>query len=242
LSPLKREPVHERLDRILGIVSARPSWTALEIAEEVGISLRTARRDLLRLRARGVVVDSTPGRGGGIRVPIRSGVGRVPLDYREALDLVVALALAETLRSPLLLGSVRRVRQKISSAFPTEERTRLSAVRRRILMGPTSPNIAASFKPPRSSVLDALHEAFFELRRLELEYVTQGNTTRRIIEPHYFLLSWPAWYLLVFDHLRNAVRTLRVDRIVSAQVLAAPFRLRASEGMLSHLSDRFVAI
>jgi hypothetical protein len=61
-------------------------------------------------------------------VPYGSGMERATLDYREALDLVVALALTESLRSPLLLASVRRVRQQISSAFRTEERSRPSAV------------------------------------------------------------------------------------------------------------------
>ncbi len=64
----------------------------------------------------------------------------------------------------------------------------------------------------------------------------------RIVEPHYLLLSWPAWYLLVWDHLRGAVRMLRVDRIESASVQAATFQVRNSESMLATLGDIFAAL
>jgi predicted DNA-binding transcriptional regulator YafY len=60
-----------------------------------------------------------------------------------------------------------------------------------------------------------------------------------VVEPHYLLLSWPAWYLLVWDHLREAVRMLRVDRIESARVTEATFRVRSSESMVLSLGDVF---
>nr|WP_301340590.1 WYL domain-containing protein [Myxococcus xanthus] len=69
-----------------------------------------------------------------------------------------------------------------------------------------------------------------------------GQRTVRIVEPHYLLLSWPAWYLLVWDHLRGAVRMLRVDRIESASVQAATFQVRNSESMLATLGDIFAAL
>jgi len=66
-----REPVIDRLDRTLGLLASRPSWTASELAEALGVCLRTVRRDLSRLAARGVPIESEPGRGGGVRVPPR---------------------------------------------------------------------------------------------------------------------------------------------------------------------------
>ncbi|QSQ13989.1 helix-turn-helix transcriptional regulator [Myxococcus landrumensis] len=239
---MKREPVIDRLDRVLGLLASRPSWTAPELAKELGVCVRTVRRDLSRLEARGVPIESDAGRGGGVRVPPRTGLGRVQLDAHEVLDLLLALALAEQLRSPLLLSTLKGLRQKLATSFPPEDRARVSGLRRRILVGPSSKNIAATWKPPKAAVLRPIQEAFFEQRALELTYRTNDVSTVRVVEPHYLLLSWPAWFLLVWDHLRGAVRMLRVDRIESTRITASTFRIRSSEAMLASLGDIFSAL
>ncbi len=237
-----REPVIDRLDRALGLLASRPSWTARELAEALGVGVRTVRRDLIRLAQRGVIVESERGRGGGVRVPARSGLGRVQLDAQELLDLLLSLAIAERLRSPLLLSTVGGLRQKLAAAFPPEERARVSALRRRILIGPTSHNITASWQAPRPAVLRPIQEAFLLQRALQLTYRAAGRRTVRVVEPHYLLLSWPAWYLLVWDHLRDAVRALRLDRIEAASVTDATFRVRGADSMIATLGDHFTAL
>lgn len=237
-----REPVLDRLDRLRGVLASRPSWTAAELAEELGVSLRTMRRDLARLGARGVPIESSPGRGGGVRVPARTGLGRVQLDVDETLDLLLALAIAEQLRSPLFLGTPKRLRQKLAAAFPAEERARVAALRRRILVGPTSRAITESWKPPRASVLRPVQQAFLEQRTLALTYVTEGARTERTVEPQMILSNWPAWYLLVWDRLRDDTRVLRLDRIAAAQVLDETFRLRDVATMTSRIGNVFAAV
>lgn len=239
---MTREPLTDRLDRTLGLLASRPSWTARELAEELGVCLRTVRRDLSRLAARGVAIESERGRGGGVRVPARSGLGRVQLDAEELIDLLLSLAIAERLRSPLLLSTVGGLRQKLAAAFPPEERARISALRRRILVGPTSGTITASWKTPRPAVLRPIQEAFFHQRALELTYRANERRTVRLVEPHYLLLSWPAWYLLVWDHLRDAVRALRVDRIEAAEVTDSTFRVRSADSMVATLGDIFAKL
>ncbi len=230
---MKRESVADRLDRILGLLASRPSWKAGDLADALGVCVRTVRRDLVRLQSRGVVVESDVGRGGGVRVPPRSGVGRVQLNVTEVLDLLLALALAERLRSPLLLSTLGPLRQKLAAAFPPEERAKVSELRRRILVGPTSRNIAQSWQAPKPAVARAVHEAFVGRRCLELTYRAGDQQTQRVVEPHYLMVSWPAWYLLAWDYLRQAVRALRVDRIEAARVTEAPFRLRPTEPMVA---------
>jgi predicted DNA-binding transcriptional regulator YafY len=229
---LKREPVTDRLDRLTGLLASRPSWTAPQLAEELGVCLRTVRRDLARLGARGVPIHSEPGRGGGLRTPARTGLGRVQLNTQEMLDLLLALAITEQLHSPLLLATVRGLRQKIAASFPAAERARASQLRKRILVGPSTQNIASSWQQPRAAVLQPIQEAFFTQQTLQLKYRTQDSRTTRTVEPHYLLSSWPAWYLIVWDHLRSGVRALRLDRIESAQLAGTPFRLREAEAML----------
>jgi predicted DNA-binding transcriptional regulator YafY len=230
----------ERLDRVLGLLTSRPVWTAPELAREVGVSVRTLRRDLGRLRARGVPVDADAGRGGGLRVPARVGLGRLVLDRQETLDLLLALAVAEALSSPILLASVRAVRQKIAAAFPADERRRVSALRRRVLVGPpASSGVRAVYGVPRSAVLQPVQTAFLEMRRLEVTCDGGQGATRRLVEPHYLLSSWPAWYLVTWDLLRGAARTFRLDRIQSAVATEAVFALRPPEELMTQAGRTF---
>lgn len=246
MAPLKRvtpEPVSERLDRLLGLLASHQNSTGPALAAELGISLRTLRRDMARLAARGVPVEAQRGRGGGMRVPARVGLGRLQLDHREAVDLLLALAIGERLRSPLLLSSLKGLRQKIGMAFPAEERIRVGRLRRRILhAAPASPRISESWVSPRPGVLGPIQDGFLEQRAIEVEYQTVRERTTRVVEPHYLLLAWPAWYLLVWDHLRNAVRTLRLDRIESARLTDRPFKLRDADAMMVVARDLFVAL
>jgi predicted DNA-binding transcriptional regulator YafY len=235
--------VSERLDRLLGVLASHEHSTGRALAVELGVSLRTLRRDLARLAARGVVIEAERGRGGGVRVAARVGLGRLQLDHREALDLLLALAIGERIRSPLLLSSLKGLRQKITMAFPPGERLRVSRLRRRILHAPpASHRIAESLTTPRRAVLGPVQDGFFKQRAIEIEYGSARERTTRVVEPHYLLLAWPAWYLLVWDHLRDAIRTLRLDRIESARLTDRTFQLRDADAMMLVARDLFAPV
>lgn len=234
--------VADRSDRLLGLLASRPSWTAPDLAAELGVSLRTIRRDLVRLRDRGVALSAESGRGGGVRAPARSGLGRLLLDHGEVVDLLLSLAIAERLGSPLLLENVRKIRQKIASAFPAEDRARIAELRRRVLVGPpVSAEVAATFSRPRRQIVAPLQEGFFERRVIEMTYAGKERSARTI-EPQYLMTSFPGFYLFAWDTGRDAARTFRVDRIESVVVTKARFRLRDPSTMTSQYGKAFVAI
>ncbi|WP_338274050.1 helix-turn-helix transcriptional regulator [Corallococcus caeni] len=237
------ENVSERLDRLLGLLASQRSWNGPGLAAELGVSLRTLRRDMAQLVARGVPIEAERGRGGGVRVPARVGLGGLQLNHREAIDLLLALAIGERMRSPLLLSSLKGLRQKIATAFPPEERSRINRLRRRILHGPlASQRVSDTWENPRPAVLNLVQDGFFEQRAIEVVYRSAREKSTRVVEPHYLMLSWPAWYLLVWDHLREAVRILRLDRIESARLTDRTFQLREADAMLLVARDLFTSV
>jgi len=135
---MKRASTRDRLDRLGPLASrlkAEEPMTVAEIASEFGISARTLARDLEILRERGLPVESDRGRGGGIRLHRTWGIGRVTLTYREAVDLLVSLAIAEQLQSPWLIANLSSVRRKLTASFAPALRGRIEALRNRILIG-----------------------------------------------------------------------------------------------------------
>ena len=57
-----------RLLRLLALLQSRADWTGPQLAERLGVTTRTIRKDVERLRALGYPVDAAPGAGGGYRL------------------------------------------------------------------------------------------------------------------------------------------------------------------------------
>jgi predicted DNA-binding transcriptional regulator YafY len=171
------------------------------------------------------------------------GRGRLQLDRRAAVDLLLALAIGERIRSTPLWSSLKGLRQKIGMAFRAEQRSRVSRLRRRILHAPpASSQVTELWVSPRPAVVGPVQDGSFEQRALEVEYRTARELTTRVVEPHYLVLAWPAWYLLVSDHLRDAVRMLRLDRIESARLTDTSFRQRDADFMLVVARELFASV
>ena len=219
----------ERLDQLLGKLKSGEVHTARSLAEELGVSLRTLMRDLQTLRNKGYPIDADKGRGGGVRLYPRWGIGRLTLNYREVIDLLIAMNVLENLNSQLLLSNLGSVRDKLHATFPDSLRPRVSMIRKRILTGELATNtIIQNYSATiNNQKNEHVLESFFEQKCLHVCYkLEDGTVSERIIEVHFLYLNWPVWYLICFDHLRNAPRTFRIDRIQSATITEQKFQLK----------------
>ena len=115
--------------QITGLLADGEVWTAISLAERLGVSLRTIRRAIARLHSDGLGMDSEPGRGGGLRLTRRAGIPRLSLHYQESVDLLLALAVAESLSFPILGNHLKPIRRKLAMAFPAGEREKRNVAR-----------------------------------------------------------------------------------------------------------------
>ena len=217
----------QRLEFITTRLKSDEPLTVGAIAEELGISERTLYRDVALLRERGLPIEADRGRGGGVRLHRTWGVGRMHLDYREAIDLLISLAIAERMDSPIFLANLTPVRRKLMASFSPAIKDRLRGINKRVLIGQTaSAAVLSKHEKGRRSVIGSLHEAFLMMRRLRIDYRNEeGLRTRRVIEPHYLMLNYPVWYVLAWDALRADIRTFRCDRLEGARILDQDFKL-----------------
>jgi predicted DNA-binding transcriptional regulator YafY len=233
-----------RLEELQGLLKAREHVTVAELAAELGVSVRTLNRDLELLRDSGVPIESDRGRGGGLRLQRNWAIGRLHLSPAEAIDLLLSIAIAERMNSPLLLQQLAPIKRKIVAAFSESYQAKIRSLRKRILVGaPASERVFASFAPPQRGALVGIAEAFFNTKCVAIEYVDQnGAITSREVEPHFLYLNVPVWYLLAWDRLRGAVRHFRVDRIKSITPLETSFRLADPAPFLAEAEEGIEAL
>ncbi|MEU8546305.1 WYL domain-containing protein [Streptomyces roseoverticillatus] len=83
-----------RMLRLLSLLQTRREWTGAELAERLGVTLRTIRRDIYRLRDLGYPVQGTTGKDGGYRLAAGTDLPPLLLDDEEAVAITVALRTA----------------------------------------------------------------------------------------------------------------------------------------------------
>lgn len=221
----------ERLDLLLRTLRDRPGITAAELAVDLGKSTRSIFRDLAYLRDRGHPVESSRGRGGGLRVHPRYGLGRVVFAADEGIGVLLSIAIADRMGLPMFGGRLNAARRKLVGAFPTSDQSRLAPLRARVLVGPAaSARVAQSWGTPSRTPIAMLEAAFVRQHVVTCGYAKEGGSasTRRV-EPHAILLNWPAWYLIGIDQGLNAVRTFRLDRFTTVVEEEEVFRPRPQQ-------------
>lgn len=188
---------------------------------EMGVSVRTLSRDIDLLRGQGLPVEADHGRGGGLRLSQRWGVGRLSLTYAEAEDLLVSLAIAEQMESPVMMDNLASVRRKLIASFSPGMAVRIAGLKARIRVGkPAGAALLVQAMAPKPEVVEQINQAFLNLQCASISYrATDGTLTDRVMVPHYLLLSTPIYYVVGRDELRGGARTYRCDRVMSATVL-----------------------
>ena len=84
----------ERVLSLLGLLQQRPVWTGPELAERLGVTTRSVRRDVERLRGLGYPVLATQGVGGGYQLGRGRALPPLLLDDAEAVAVAVSLRMA----------------------------------------------------------------------------------------------------------------------------------------------------
>ena len=204
----------DRLVAILMMLQTRDQITAAEVAEELEISERTARRDLEALGMAGLPIYSVQGRGGGWKL---LGGGRTDLSgltgaEARALFMVAGPAAAST--------EVKAALRKLLRALPEPFRDGAEAASTAMIMDSVGwdRRPAARPAPPH---LDVIQRAVIEGEQLKLGYVArQGEATERVVHPLGLAAKGSTWYLV--SATDAGLRTFRVDRVRSVVPTGEP--------------------
>jgi predicted DNA-binding transcriptional regulator YafY len=199
----------DRLVAILLMLQRREQVTAAEVARELEVSERTARRDLDALAMAGMPVYSLQGRGGGWRLlgGARTDLSGLTAGEARALFLVAGPASAAT-------PTVKAALRKLVRALPEPFRGQAEAAASSLVVDPQRwGSSRVEHPPPR--FLDELQGAVIRGVQVRLGYVDNtGAETQRTVHPLGIVAKGPSWYLV--SHTEAGRRTFRIDRVSSA--------------------------
>lgn len=202
----------DRLIALLLLLQARSQVTAAEVAVELEISERTARRDLEALAMSGVPVYSTSGRGGGWRLLGGAKTDLTGLSADESRSLFLAAGPAID-RSPELRSALR----KLSGALPETFRADAAAAASAIKIDPAGWGQVGGSAP---KFLDELTKAVVSARQVEIDYTARDTTkSTRAVSPLGLVTKRNVWYLVA--NTDRGMRTFRLTRITSVRSLDA---------------------
>jgi predicted DNA-binding transcriptional regulator YafY len=206
----------DRLVAILLLLQARGRVTAGEVAAELEISERTARRDLEALGQAGLPIYSRQGRGGGWEL---LGGARTDLSGLSAPEVrALFLVAGPSSATP----EVRAALRKLVRALPEPFRPQAEAASTAVVVDPSGWGSA----PPRPerptpTHLDRLQRAVVEGEQVRLGYEDRERTpTTRVVHPLGLAAKRSVWYLVADTDA--GLRTFRVERVRSVEGLGEP--------------------
>ena len=208
--------------RLLSLMQNRRHWSGSDLAERLGVSLRTVRRDIERLRDLGYPVEAQPGVDGGYRLAPGASLPPLVLDDEEAVALTVGLqAAAQTAVTGMAESSVR-VLTKVVQVLPPRLRQRVDALR--------AMTVAAGWSGDTTvepQVLTAVATACRDCERITFAYTAaDGAQTERHTEPFRLVALGRRWYLVAYDVDRGDWRSFRLDRLTDPRTTGARFAPR----------------
>ncbi|HET6478428.1 MAG TPA: YafY family protein [Actinoplanes sp.] len=207
-----------RLLRLASTLSSRQSWTNSELAGQMGVTERTVRRDVARLRELGYGIVSEAGPYGGYRLSVGTRLPPLSLDDEEAL--AVTIALREAALSGVLGGDQAAVSAllKLRQILPVRLADRLREWDASVVH--TARSEAGQVAP---AILLEVAGACRRGERLRLSYRDmQARETVREVDPYRLVRSPHRWYLVAVDTARGQWRTFRADRVTAAEPTGAP--------------------
>ncbi|MGW7433886.1 helix-turn-helix transcriptional regulator [Streptomyces sp. NPDC054861] len=198
-----------RLLRLLSLLQAHREWSGADLADRLGVTPRTVRRDVDRLRELGYPVNASPGTGGGYQLGAGAELPPLLLDDEEAVAVAVGLRTAAGQGIEGIGETSVRALAKLEQVLPGRLRRRVSA-----LNAYTVPMLRTPGSPVDPAVLTELVAACRDSERLRFAYRDHGGaTSRRTVEPHRLVCTERRWYLVAWDVDRAGWRTFRADRI-----------------------------
>lgn len=214
----------ERFEQIEQKLAQRPrGWTATELAQEFSVNKTTILRDLALLQTMGAKLDK---QGRRYILDTRGLIHAVKLSTDELLAIYLAVRLLSRHsdeHNPHVVTALEKLAEALQGKSPL--------IARHIEQAATA---VRSRRTRREYVqaLEILTQGWATGKKICLRYrsYTKDETTERTFAPYFIEPSGIGYacYVIGYDDLREAIRTLKVERIQDARLTDESFHIPES--------------
>jgi predicted DNA-binding transcriptional regulator YafY len=214
-----------RLITLIMLLQRRPNQTARELARELEVSIRTVQRYITMLDEMGIPVYAERGSYGGYAL-VR-GYKMPPLLFtpEEAVAVCLGASFTEQVWGRLYREATRSASAKLDNVLPDEQRRQVAWARR------TLHAVGVQWGDPQVTAphLEILWDAIHRGHRVSMTYQARGQQkpSQRHFDPYTLVHSWGWHYCIGYCHLRRAIRSFRLDRIVELELLDQTYEVPA---------------
>ncbi|MBN1148286.1 MAG: YafY family transcriptional regulator [Anaerolineales bacterium] len=226
-----------RLITLIMLLQRQPNQKAAELADKLGVSVRTLHRYFEMLDEMGIPVYTERGPHGGFSL-VR-GYKLPPLVFtpEEAAAVYLGASLVGQMWGQLYQAPAQGAMAKLDNVLPDEQRSEIAWAQRSLV----ATGMHRADPTALSPLLEKIRRAARQRRQIKISY--QGgaspSVTERRVDP-YALVHRSGWWLLVgYCHLRQALRTFRVDRIQELQLLGQVFEIPEGFDIHAYLEAEF---
>jgi predicted DNA-binding transcriptional regulator YafY len=200
---------------LLSLLQSHRHWSARELVDRLGVSERTLRRDVERLRELGYGIESMRGSSGGYRLEAGTGLPPLLLTDDEGVAIAVGLRSQATAGLRGAEHTTLSALAKIEQVLPPALRRRIDALQSHATVGAGGREASGRPAPEvDAELLGLLALGCRDSERLRFRYTdAAGEASSRVVEPYRLVPVARRWYLLAWDRERDDWRTFRLDRI-----------------------------
>ncbi len=227
-----------RVLALLELLQAHGHMNGAELAQKLGVDRRTIRRYITVLEDLGIPVTTEQGRFGGYMLV--AGFKLPPMMFTDEETLAISLGLLAA--SQLGLGqaapAIASVQAKLERVMPSKLKQRVRAI------GDTTRLVL----PKTQAVFDEralllLTKAAQTQQRVSLCYHSpEGEVIGREVDPYGLVFRFARWYMSGYCHLRQDLRSFRLERISEVKLLDIPFKRPSRFDAAEHLNQSLEAL
>ncbi|MGE5096531.1 MAG: helix-turn-helix transcriptional regulator [Betaproteobacteria bacterium] len=213
-----------RVLAVLELLQSHAQMSGAELARRIEVDPRTLRRYIAMLEDMGIPITTEQGRYGGYRLVPGFKLPPMMFTEDEAQAISLGLLAARGLGLADAAPAIESVQAKLDRVLTSAPKKTLAAMRESVALQTTDARTTAD-----SRLLRILSESAQQRVTASLRYrAADGVATSREFDVYGLVFRAGRWYVVGFCHLRQGLRTLRLDRVVHAE--ATPRRFERPEG------------
>jgi predicted DNA-binding transcriptional regulator YafY len=220
-----------RLLTMLELLQSYKQMSGTEIARRLQVDARTVRRYIVMLQDMGIPVEAERGPYGAYQ--LQRGYKLPPLMFTdaEAIALTLGLIAIREYRFPVDVAAVEGALAKTERVMPEALLHQARGLQEAITFNVSLPPVQ-----PQMGLVATLSSAVHQRQQVRLRYQSwQGDESEREFDPYGIVFNEGWWYTAGYCHLRQDLRTFRLDRIVALEPTEGTFQRPAHFNALEHV-------